>query len=260
MNAFQLASGNLEVARLFGAAGQQDGVIVPGEGFHRHIHAHVRVGHERDALGAHLLNAAVDDVLFHLEVGNAVTQQAADAVCLFVNSDGVTGAAQLLRCCQSGWPAAHHSHALAGVLLRRFGMNPSLLPGALDDTALDELNRDGGLIDAQHAGRLAGRGADAAGEFGKVVGGVKPTDSRLPAAVVNQIVPVGNEVINRAAGVTEGHPAVHAAGSLLALLLLGDWLVDLEPVVKAVLDLAAGGLFALNLQKSCHLTHATPLP
>jgi hypothetical protein len=40
----------------------------------------------------------------------------------------------------------------------------------------------------------------------------------------------------------------------------GKRLVDLKPVLKPLLDLAAGGLFALNLQKSCHLTHAAPLP
>ena len=39
-------------------------------------------GAELDALGRHLLHAAVDQVLLHLEVGNAVAQQAADAIVL----------------------------------------------------------------------------------------------------------------------------------------------------------------------------------
>ena len=177
-----------------------------------------------------------------------------------VDGDGVAGAAQLLRGGQTGGPAADHGDALAGVLLGRLGMNPALVPGAIDDAALDELDGDGRLIDAQHAGGLAGRGADAAGELGEVVGGVEAADGGFPAAVVDQVVPVGNEVVDRAAGVAEGNAAIHAARALLALLLLGEWLVDFEPVLKPVFDLAAGGLFALNLQKSCDLTHAAPLP
>ena len=50
------------------------------------------------ALGLHLLEAAVDNVLFQLEVGNAVAQQAADAVIFLIDGDRVSGAAQLLRC------------------------------------------------------------------------------------------------------------------------------------------------------------------
>ena len=181
VNALELAAGNLQVARLLGAAAEQDGVVVLGERFDRHIDADMRVGHKGDALGAHLLDAAVDDVLFQLEVGNAVAQQAADAVGLFIDGDGVAGAAQLLRGGQAGRPAADHGDALAGVLLGRLGMNPALVPGALDDAALDELDGDGRLVDAQHAGGLAGRGADAAGELGKVVGGVQAADRRLPS-------------------------------------------------------------------------------
>jgi len=37
-------------------------------------------------------------------------------------------------------------------------MNPAFVPGALDDAALDQLDGDGGLVDAQHAGGFAGAG------------------------------------------------------------------------------------------------------
>ena len=116
--------------------------------------------------------------------------------------------------------------------------------------ALDELDGDGRLIDAQHAGGLAGRGADAAGELGEVVGGVQAANGALPAAVVDQVVPVGDEVVDRAAGVAEGHAAIHAAGALLALLFFGERLVDFEPVVDALFGLAARGLLAFEFQES----------
>ena len=128
MNALELAAGNRQVARLLGAAAEQDGVVVLGERFDRNVDADVRVGDEVDALGPHLLDAAVDDMLFKLEVGNAVAQQAADAVVLLVDGDGVAGAAQLLRGGQAGRAAADDGDALAGGLLGRLGMNPALVP------------------------------------------------------------------------------------------------------------------------------------
>jgi hypothetical protein len=70
---------------------------VIGQRFDGNIHAHMCIGDERDSLGAHLFDAAIEDVLFQLEVGNAVAHEAADAVVLFVHGDGVAGAAQLLR-------------------------------------------------------------------------------------------------------------------------------------------------------------------
>ena len=93
----------------------------------------MRVSDEGDAFSAHLLDAAIEDPLFELEIGNAVAQEPADAVVLFVHSDRVAGAAQLLRGGQAGGTAADYSNTLAGVVLGRLGMNPAFLPAALDD-------------------------------------------------------------------------------------------------------------------------------
>jgi hypothetical protein len=54
-------------------------------------------GLEQHALLAQLLEPAVDDPLLELEVGNPVAQQAADAVALLEDRDGVAGARELLR-------------------------------------------------------------------------------------------------------------------------------------------------------------------
>jgi hypothetical protein len=125
-------------------------------------------------------------------------------------------------------------------------VNPALFPAALDNGALDELDGNGRLIDTQNAGSLARRGADAPRELRKVVGGVKAANGGLPAAVVDQVVPVGNEVVDRAAGVAEGDAAIHAARALLALFFFRKRLVNFEPVVDPLFDFAAGGLLALN--------------
>ncbi len=51
---------------------------------------------EDDALGFHLLHAAVDVVLLHLEVGNAVAEQAAGLCFPLEHMHLMTGARELL--------------------------------------------------------------------------------------------------------------------------------------------------------------------
>jgi hypothetical protein len=50
----------------------------------------------------HLLDAAIDQPLLHLEIGDAVAQQPADAIILLEQDDAVSGPRQLLR---TGKPA-----------------------------------------------------------------------------------------------------------------------------------------------------------
>ena len=79
------------------------------------IDAHVDVRLAFHAFGDHLFQAAVEDVLFHLEIGNAVAQQSAQPVVLLEHHDFVPVAGQLLRGGQSGRAGADHGHALAGL-------------------------------------------------------------------------------------------------------------------------------------------------
>ena len=167
------------------------------------------------------------------------------------------------NCCAAARPAGPlptTATLLPVFCSRRLGMNPALVPCALDNAALNQLDGNRRLVDAQHAGGFAGRGTDASGELREVVGGVQAADCIFPAAVVDEIVPIGNEVVDRTAGMAEGHAAIHAARALLALLLLRERLVNLEPVLDPFVDLAARRQFALKLQKPSDLTHAAPLP
>ena len=138
-------------------------------------------------------------------------------------------------------------------------MNPAFVPAAFHNRPLNQLDRNRRLIDSQHARGLARGRADAAGKLRKVIRRVKPPDCCLPPAVIDQIVPVGNQVIDRASRMAEGNAAVHAAGALLALLFFRKRFVDLKPVLDALVGFAARRLFALNLQKPSDLTHAAPL-
>ena len=101
---------------------------------------------------------------------------------------------------------------------------------AVDDLDLDLFDRHRVLVDPQHASRLAGCWAEPARELGEVVRGVETLDRVLPVVPVDQVVPVGDEVAERAAVVAERDAAVHAPAGLQLQRLLGEGLVHLLPV------------------------------
>src|SRR3546814_3660426 len=87
MHAAQLASRNGQVARCFRSAGQHDrvelrlqrfGGVYGQPVFGVFCRAHIGGWTELDAFCLHLRKTAVDMGLFQLEVGNAITQQAAE--------------------------------------------------------------------------------------------------------------------------------------------------------------------------------------
>ena len=106
--------GTSQVARPLGAAGQHHRVVVVEQRLDRDVGADLDAGAELDAFGLHLLDAAVDQVLLHLEVGDAVAQQAADAVGLLEHRHRMAGARQLLGAGQAGRAGADDRDALAG--------------------------------------------------------------------------------------------------------------------------------------------------
>ena len=77
--------------------GDDDGVVAAAQVGAGDVGADVDAGAELDALGLHLRDAAVEVALLHLELGDAVAQQPADAVGALEHRDGVAGAGELLR-------------------------------------------------------------------------------------------------------------------------------------------------------------------
>ena len=112
------------------------------------------------------------------------------------------------------------------------GRDPALLPRPVDDLDLDLLDRHRVGVDAEHARRLARRRAQPAGELGEVVGGVELVDRLLPVVAVDEVVPVGDQVAERAPVVAERDAAVHAPPGLGLRGLGREVLVDLLPVAQ----------------------------
>ena len=98
---------------------------------------------ELGALGLHLREAPVEVALLHLELGDAVAQQPADAVGALEHDDVVAGARELLRGREPGGPGADDRDLLARCA--RVGddrRDPALVPRPVDDLDLDLLDRD----------------------------------------------------------------------------------------------------------------------
>ena len=138
----------------------------------------------------------------------------------------------------------------------RLRHDPALLPGAVDDRELDLLDRDRvALVDLEHARRLARGGAEAAGELGEVVRPVQLLDRLVEAVAVDEVVPVGDEVSERAAVVAERDAALHATCALLPELDERQRAHELAVVADALGRVAFGRLRPRSLQEGAQLAH-----
>ena len=226
-------------------------------GFELVLFTNVRAGDELHALVAHEIDAALNDVLVQLHVRDTVHQQAANAVGAFINRHGVADFVQLIRRSQTSRAGADDRDLFAGALGRRFGAHPALVEGAVDDRVLDVLDGDRRIGDAEHARTFARRRTHAAGELREIVGLVQTFDRLFPALLINEMIPLGDEVVDRAAvaGLAKRHAAIHATRALrLQVALLGRG-VDLVVIVQALQRIAIRHRLALKLHKSSWFTH-----
>jgi hypothetical protein len=93
---------------------------------------------------------------------------------------------------------------------------------------------------------------------------VQALERLLPQAAVNEVVPLRDQVVDRAAGrhaadelagVAEGNAAIHAARALRAQLLLVHVVMELLPVVDALRRSAIDGQFAEILDEAGWFAH-----
>ena len=140
------------------------------------------------------------------------------------------------------------------------GFEPALAPGAVDDRAFDRLDRHRRVLQVERAGGLARRRADAAGEFGEIVGAVQVARRLLPVVAIDQIVPVGDLVVHRTAVVTIGDAAVHAARGLVARRLLAERQDEFAIVADAVGRGRVAPVRPIDFQEAGHLAHRSAIP
>ena len=249
---------------------QDDGVVLAAQLLDGEVAvpaaADLDAGDEPGALGPHLVQPPVEHGLLHLELGDAVAQQPADPVGPLEHGDVVPGAGELLGGGQPGRPGTDDGDLLAGVLLRGNRLDQVALERLVDDLPLDLLDRDRRLLQVQHAGALARRRAQLPGELREVVGRVQPLDRLGPVVAAGEVVPLGDQVAQRAAVVAERDAAVHAPGGLLAYrgdredgvltVLPGE--VDVLPVHDPHVDGTPRRQRPLVLEEPGRVSHVRP--
>ena len=82
----------------------------------------------------------------------------------------------------------------------------------------------------------------------------------VPIAGVNEVVPVGDLVVDRAAGVTIGDAAIHAARRLAAGRFLGQGNDEFAPMADAIGSRLVFAVLPFDLEKAGDLSHLVVLP
>ncbi len=258
VDAGQLAPGHRQVPGHPGAAGQHDRVIGGAQRFRGNVGARFDAAAEFGALGPHLVQPPVQVPLLQLELGNAVAQQAAGRVVAFEHGDRVTGPGQLLGRREPGRARADHRHRTAGPGRRGPGHHPAGREGPVDDLHLDLLDRDGIGVDPEHTGGFARRWAKPPGELGEVVGGVQAVGGLPPVVPPDQVVPLRDQVAQRAPVMAERDAAVHAPARLPFQPAGRERLVDLVPVEQPQVHGTTGRGLAGRGHEALRVSHELP--
>src|SRR5438309_2600282 len=140
-----------------------------------------------------------EEALLHLELGNAVAQQAADSIVPLEDRHRVADPVELLGGGEAGRTRADHGDALPGPGDAGLWSDPAFVEPMLDDRQLDALDRHRVVVDAQHARSLARRRTEPSGPLREVVRGVQAVERLAPVVLVDQVVPVRDDVAERTA-------------------------------------------------------------
>ena len=256
VHAVELAAGDGEIARHPRADGEDDGVMLLAQLLRGHVDADVDAVAEDDALRLELLHAPLDEPLLDLEVGHAEAHETAGRLVALVDRDRMAGARQLLRAREPRGAGTDDCHAPAAARASGLRDDPALVPGAVHDRDLDLLDRHCvALVDLEDARGLARRGAETARELGEVVRPVELLDRLAPAVAVDEVVPLRDQVAERAAVVAERHPALHAARALLLQHRQLDRAHELAVVADPLARVALGLLDPPVLEEAAELAH-----
>ena len=145
--------------------------------------------------------------------------------------------------------------------VRRAGGDATIQPSSespIHDRDFDLLDRDRIRVDSQNTGALAGRRTQAAGELGKVVRRMQALNGFPPVIPIDQIIPIGNDVAERATLMAKRNATVHAALCLLSKLLFWKISIDFLPVPKPLGNRPAVRSDTADLEKTARISHAAP--
>ena len=255
MDTAKLPPGDLKITRSLCSTRHDQHIVVIEQPLDRYGDPHLEAGAEDHALGFHLRDPAINQVLFHLEVRNAVAQQTTNPVRLFEHSRGMTSASQLLGASHACRARPDNRHALACSARRHLRRDPAFFPSAINDLALNRFDGHRAIDDVQRTGGFTGCRAHTPGKLRKVVRRLQVIQRRLPLLAIDQTVEIRDLVVDRATLVTERNPAIHAARRLLSQIAGRQGFDEFLPGPQTVLRRFIATVAPFNLQEASGLAH-----
>ena len=235
----------------------------------RDVGADRRAGEKGNAFLFHDTDSSIDNiVLVELHIRDAVHQQSSDSIIAFVDRDPMPGFVELRGSGEASRPGTDHGNLASCADLRRLRNHPAHFERMIDNRTFDILNRNRWFDHGQATGTFAGSRTDSTGELRKIVRLVQSVQCVAPAALVNKIVPFGDEVIDRAsgghirhqiAGMTKRHAAIHAPRPLNLEVSLGHVFVELIPIQNAQQRITVRGDLSCVFFEASGLSHGTLL-
>ena len=160
---------------------------------------------------------------------------------------------------QPGGSESDYGNFLSGFDGGRQRYYPAVFPAFVDDEMFNRFDADRIAVDAKRACRFTRRRADAAGKFRKIVGRMKIIQRFLVIAPVYQVIPVRDDIVDRAAAVAERDAAIHASRALDLCFIIFQMELKFLVMLLARLRRFTCFLQALELQKAGYFSHVFPL-
>ena len=169
---------------------------------------------ERNSFFLQQCNAAVDNGLVQLEVGNTIAKQTAGRLVLLEYRYLIAHQVQVVGRGQSCRTGTDHCYFLP-VTLRVMNGDIAFAEGSFGNGTLILAVGSRLMFDeVQHTGLFAEGRTDTTSEFREGIRGVEQTISQLPVALIQRIVPLWRFVAQWTSPMTERYAAVHATAGL----------------------------------------------
>ncbi|AIJ88436.1 hypothetical protein DK63_3204 [Brucella melitensis bv. 1 str. 16M] len=164
---------------------------------------------------------------------------------------------KLLRRRKASRAGADDGNQLAGLAGGRLRHDIAKLIGLVAQRLFHGLDCNRHVLKVQRAGFLARRRADTTGEFREIVGQVQVPDRLIPVVVIDEIVPVRDLVVHRAARrpVAVWNAAIHAARRLLLHLAIRHRDGEFAEVADTIRRRLVLRHLPVDFKKTSYLTH-----
>jgi hypothetical protein len=182
VHAIELTASDLKVTSDGGTGGNDDSVVAGTKGLERNlaVWTNSSAGNELDTFGSHEINAALDNLLIELHIGDTIHEKTTHTISTLVDSDTVASTVKLVSSGETSRTRSNNGNGLAGASLGRTRDHPAHLESTINDSTLDGLDTNGIFVDTQNTGAFARGRADTTSEFREVVGHEQTIQSILP--------------------------------------------------------------------------------